>query len=375
MYPTTIVEVSSSVLEQERTDSRIVQNSRPPPVQECSEEEGYFDGFPPELLVLREQVMRIAPQQTTILLTGETGTGKTRLARLIHKISPRRNEPFLIVDCGALSPSLIESEMFGHTKGAFTGADRERIGKFAAAGCGTIILDEINSLPLALQSKLLRVVEDRVFEPVGSNRSQPLQARIIAISNALLDEETKCGRFRSDLYFRLNVVGIHLPTLRSRSSTVLPLCQKFLNEFAEPNRPDVRGINVMALCALQEYHWPGNIRELRNVVERAVALCAGPIVEVTDLPETIRLATASHSETYQAKPHFELPSSLQSLTLAESKALTEIQRIKEVLAKHQNNRLRAAAELGISRMGLYKKLHKYDLIQRTALAAVAIAAV
>ncbi len=370
MYPTTTVEVANSAFPKpEPTVTRIVQ-AIPPRPENPSEEEGYFDGFPPELLVLREQVLRIAPQQTTILLTGETGTGKTRLARLIHKISQRRNEPFLIVDCGALSPSLIESEMFGHTKGAFTGADRERVGKFAAAGSGTIILDEINSLPLALQSKLLRVVEDRVFEPVGSNRSQPLQARIIAISNALLDEETKQGRFRSDLYFRLNVVGIYLPTLRSRSGSIMPLCQKFLNEFATCNRPDVRGIDVMALRALQEYHWPGNIRELRNVVERAVALCAGPIVEVTDLPETIRLAT-SGADAPIARPFLELPPSLQGLTLAESKELTEIQRIKEVLAKHKNNRLRAAAELGISRMGLYKKLHKYGMIRRAEAAPVA----
>ena len=147
-------------------------------------EDPIFNAVSSQMTELRKQIQRVIPQDTTLLLTGETGTGKTRLARLIHELSPRRAEPFLVVDCGAVSPSLIESEMFGHVKGAFTGADRDRAGKFAAAGCGTLFLDEINSLPLALQAKLLRAVDDRVFEPVGSERSQPLRARMIAATNA-----------------------------------------------------------------------------------------------------------------------------------------------------------------------------------------------
>lgn len=328
-----------------------------------AEHDSYFDGFPPESSILREQVLRVAPQDTTILLTGETGTGKTRLARLIHDLSPRRNEPFLVVDCGSLSPSLIESEMFGHVKGAFTGADRERPGKFAAAGRGTLLLDEINSLPLSLQSKLLRVVEDRVFEPVGSNRGQALQARILAVSNAFLEQEIGAGRFRADLYFRLNVVGFYLPNLRSRRSTIIPLCHKFLKEFATCNRPDVQGISTSAIQALQEYDWPGNVRELRNVIERAVALCPGPIVQVSDLPETIRLKVGG-TASWPVAPAEEIRDCSAGLTLAESKELAEIQRIKEALAKNKNNRLRAAGDLGISRMGLYKKLHKYGLAER-----------
>src|SRR5580765_8573954 len=191
-----------------------------------------FHAFSSQMSELREQVKRVIPQDTTLLLTVETGTGKTRLARLIHELSPRRNEPFLVVDCGAVSPSLIESEMFGHVNGAFTGADRDRLGKFAAAGRGTLFLDEINSLPLPLQGKLLRAVDDRVFEPVGSERGQPLHARLIAATNALLDDEVTEGRSRADLYFRINVVGFFLPPLRERRDLIVQLANKFLTELA-----------------------------------------------------------------------------------------------------------------------------------------------
>ena len=346
-----------------RTVIAIRTAEAPPATPDAIDEHNFFSGFPPELGGLREQVLRIAPQDTTILLTGQTGSGKTRLARLIHQLSPRRTQPFLVVDCGSLSPSLIESEMFGHIKGAFTGADRDRNGKFAAAGRGTLLLDEINSLPLALQSKLLRVVEEKVFEPVGANRPQPLQARIIAVSNVPLEHEIAAGRFRADLYFRLNVVGFYLPPLRGRPSAILPLCHKMLSEFASSNRPDVRGISPEALRALQEYTWPGNIRELRNVIERAVALAPGPIVEFADLPEMIQMnAGVEQVAVESAEP--EASEDPAGLTLAQSKELAEVQRIKEALAKHKNNRLRAAGELGISRMGLYKKLHKYGLAHR-----------
>src|SRR5262249_44112966 len=176
----------------------------------------------PEMVELMEQIRRVGPQDTTLLFTGETGTGKTRMARLIHELSPRRDEPFLVVDCGALSPTLIESEMFGHVKGAFTGAERDRAGKFAAVGGGTLLLDEINSLPRELQSKLLRAVDERVFEPVGSNTSLPLRARLITAANVPLDREVVEGRFRADLFYRLNVVGFYLAPLRERRAAVAP---------------------------------------------------------------------------------------------------------------------------------------------------------
>jgi DNA-binding NtrC family response regulator len=307
------------------------------------------------------QVRRVAPQETTLLLTGETGTGKTQLARLVHKLSPRRDEPFLVVDCGSLSASLIESELFGHVKGAFTGADRDRPGKLASAGKGTLLLDEINSLPLPLQSKLLRVVEERVFEPVGSNKPQPVQARLIAATNAPLEREAAEGRFRQDLYYRLNVVGFALPPLRERSGAVAPLAEKFLAEFAARDRPDVTGVSAEALHALEANDWPGNIRELRNVLERAVALCEGPELELADLPEAIRrdaLPWMAPPGPGRAAP----AAGACSTTLCQSREDAEMRRITEALRKHSNNRLRAAAELGISRMGLYKKLHKYGLM-------------
>jgi transcriptional regulator with PAS, ATPase and Fis domain len=329
--------------------------------------EALLDALPPEMQGLAEQIRRVAPQDTTLLLVGETGTGKTRLARLVHDLSPRRDEPFLVVDCGALTANLIESELFGHIKGAFTGADRDRQGKLAAAAGGTLLLDEVNSLPLPLQAKLLRAVDERAFEPVGSNRSQPVRARLIAACNVALEQEVAAGRFRSDLYYRLNVIAFYLPGLRDRRGSVVPLARKFLAEFAARNRPDVRGLSAAAARALEAHDWPGNIRELRNVIERAVALAPGPEIGLEDLPEALRggaarppLPAAPAGPAAALTP---VPPVAPSRTLAGAKEEAEILRITEALQRHGNNRLRAAAELGISRMGLYKKLRKYGLFE------------
>jgi two-component system response regulator HydG len=293
----------------------------------------------------------VAPQDTTLLLSGETGTGKTRLARFIHELSPRREQPFLVINCGALAANLMESEMFGHVRGAFTGAVRDRSGKFTDAGRGTLLLDEIDSLPPCLQAKLLRAVDDRVFEPVGSNQPLPVQARLIAASNRILEQEVEAGRFRADLYYRLNVVSFRLPPLRERPGVIPQLASGFLAEIAARNSRPVHSIAPEVLDALQRYRWPGNIRELRNIIERAVALCPGPEIQLTDLPEVIASAARWPS----------CPNLVPSSSLGSAKREIEAARITEALRKHRNNRLRAAADLGISRMTLYRKLRKYGL--------------
>jgi len=299
---------------------------------------------------------RAASQSATILLTGETGTGKTVLAREIHEASPRRGRPFWIVDCGALSAELIESEMFGHVKGAFTGATAERVGKFAAAADGTLVLDEINSLPLSLQAKLLRAVEARVFERLGCNVPQPLRARIIAISNKPLEEEVARERFRADLFYRLNVIEFRLAPLRERRNEIMPLARKFLAEHEEAQTHGIGDFTPEAVAALVGYDWPGNIRELKNAVDRAATLCLGTIVSIADLPDGIGRPNGAREPRPVLSPT-PVPGSPRSPE-------EEAWRIQEALRKHGNVRARAAKELGMSRVSFYKKLHKYGLFEQ-----------
>ncbi len=321
-----------------------------------------LDGHTPRILTLVDQVRRVAPQSVTVLLGGETGTGKTRLARRIHELSHRGDEPFLVVDCGTLSGALIEADLFGSVRGAFGGADPERPGRFAEVGRGTLFLDGVDALPLTTQTKLLGVVEDHQFEPIGSSRPLPFEARLIAASNRPLDEEVAENRFRSDLYYRLNVVGFELPPLRERRDAIASLANRFLGEFAEAEGLGVESIGGDAMRALQEYDWPGNVRELRNVVSRAVAVCPDRSIRRKDLPASVLGGPARGR--FGANPlHPILAASFQRSTLTQSRGEVELARITEALEKHGNNRLRAAGELGISRMTLYKKLYKYGLMQ------------
>lgn len=331
---------------------------RPAPIPEpvpLAEENGSFIDLPTTKMGrLMQQIRRIAAQDTTILLDGETGTGKTRLAGQIHQLSSNAGRPFLAINCGALSANLIESEMFGHVKGAFTSADAARVGKFAEVGKGTLFLDEVDSLPLALQAKLLRAVEERVFEPVGSNKSQPMQARLIVASSRPLEQEVAAGRFRVDLYYRLNVVAFTIPPLRERKDVIPHLVRGFLDESsARAGRP-VTGIAPESLRALQAHAWPGNIRELRNVIERAVALCPSHVIHLDDLPELFHHLQPDPEPA--RRPETATPSLVRSKDEAERYCITD------ALRRNGNNRLRAASELGISRMTLYNKLHKYGLI-------------
>ena len=314
---------------------------------------------------LMAQVRRVAPQDATILLSGETGTGKTRLARQIHELSSRRSEPFLTVHCGSMTAGQVEAELFGHVRGAMAGPDLDRPCKFAEVGRGTLFLDEVDALPMSVQSKLLRVVEDRELEIPGTSRPVPIQARLIAASNRELEHEVAAQRFRSDLYYRLNVIGFRLAPLRQRRASIPALASKFLAESTAMLGHPVHSIAPAAIRALMAYDWPGNIRELKNTIERTVALGRGGLIQPGDLPEAI---LRGDSPILKAANSFApvgvaTPLGLPAATLAEIKRDAEFARITEALHKHSNNRLRAASELGISRMTLYKKLYKYGLMQ------------
>jgi DNA-binding NtrC family response regulator len=312
----------------------------------------------PRMAELKDQLALVAPLDTTVLLTGETGTGKTRFSRLIHDLSTRRSRHYVAINCGALSPTLMESELFGHVRGAFTGAERDHRGKFAQCEDGTLVLDEIDTLSLEMQVKFLRVVEERCFEPVGSERSQPLRARLIVATNKPLEQEVADGRFRSDLYYRLNVVAFHLPPLRERPEEIGPLTEAFLRDFARQHRLARPSLTPEARLALAGYDWPGNVRQLRNVIERAVILSAGGTIGPALLPESIARQAATRTRALAWSD--DGPASTNKL--ASARWAAERGQLIEALRKNGNNRSRTASYLGISRVALYKRLHKFQMI-------------
>jgi two-component system response regulator PilR (NtrC family) len=250
-------------------------------------------GTSPAMQRIAELIEKIAPTRTTVLITGESGTGKERIARAIHERSDRAGKPFLVVNCGALPEALMESELFGHEKGAFTGAGARALGLFREAEGGTVHLDEIGELPAALQVKLLRVLQERKVRPVGAAAEIPVDVRVLAATNRDVEADVSAGRFRQDLYYRLNVIRIEVPPLSQRVGDIPRLADRFVRRFAAELGKDVRGLTTDALRALDTYTFPGNVRELENMIERAVALASGPSIGLGDLPAVVAGLSAS----------------------------------------------------------------------------------
>ena len=306
-------------------------------------------GDSPPMQHVFDIIRQAAPTSATVLIQGPSGTGKELVAHAIHRLSTRVNGPFIAVHCAALSPTLLESELFGHEKGAFTGAATRRKGRFELADGGTLFLDEISEIEPATQVKLLRVLEERCFERVGGNEPVEVDIRLIAATNRDLRELIAQGKFREDLFFRLNVVDIFLPPLSERASDIPMLCEHFLRECAERNGKPAPGITPDALNLLTVYPWPGNVRELRNTIEKMVVLGRGEKLTARDVPAVIREIGREHLPALRAA------ASVAGGSLADM----ERERILAVLRKHDGNRSLAAIELGITRRTVHRKLNEY----------------
>ncbi len=307
-------------------------------------------GRDPHMMRVYDMINSVADTRATVLVTGESGTGKSMIARAIHRRSSRAKGPFVEVACGALPENLLESELFGHVAGSFTGATGEKMGKFLQADGGTIFLDEIGTASPAMQVKLLRVLQELKFEPVGGTKTFEVDVRVILATNEDLAVAVSQGRFRQDLYYRINVINIELPPLRLRSSDIPLLAHSFLEQVREDARRTVSGFSPEAMVALERYHWPGNVRELQNVVERAVLLGKEPMIMLADLPADIRGAvnvTVSSANGQQS--------------LKEALEGPERQIILNVLESNGWNRNMTADQLGINRTTLYKKMKRLGL--------------
>ena len=297
-----------------------------------------------EMQRIFQMVRKAADAKASVLITGESGTGKELIANALHNLSPRKNNPFIKVHCAALSETLLESELFGHEKGAFTGAASRKRGRFELANTGSIFLDEIGEINQNVQIKILRVLQDKRFERVGGEETLEVDVRVIAATNRTLVEEIAQGRFREDLFYRLNVVHIQVPPLRDRKDDIPLMLNAFLDEFNRENNKSITGFDSRSRSALYKYDWPGNIRQLRNCVESAVVMCSGNEITLEDLPPTVRGAAESNV--------IQVP---MGVTMAEAEKII----IQQNLASNQGNKTKTADILGIGRKTLHRKLEEY----------------
>jgi len=306
-------------------------------------------GHDHRMLKIYDMIDSVADTRATVLISGESGTGKSMIARAIHRRSGRRDKPFVEVACGALPETLLESELFGHVAGAFTGAIGDRLGKFKQADSGTIFLDEISTASASMQVKLLRVLQDLEFEQVGGSKTFKVDTRVVLATNEDLGRAVAEGRFRQDLYYRINVINIELPSLRDRISDIPLLAEHFLRQICSESAKTIRGFSEEALSALQRFRWPGNVRELQNVIERAVLLGKNPVIGLEDLPSHVLAAGPVAVETSGTR------------SLKEALEAPERRIILGVLESNQWNRQATAEALGINRTTLYKKMKRLGL--------------
>ena len=329
-------------------------------VEENEGRHGEMIGESPAMRDLFRMIERVAATPSSVLITGESGTGKELVARDLHQRSRREANPFVAVNCAALPDSLLESELFGHVKGAFTDAREDKEGLFVQADGGTLLLDEVGDLPMSLQPKLLRVLEEQQVRPVGGDEQIDIDVRILAATHRDLEDRVGAGEFREDLYFRLNVIELDLPALRQRGKDILRLAQHFIDEFADRSERSVTGLSPEAGRALMEYDWPGNVRELRNYIERAVVLARQEHITPEDLPGKVRGAGRESFDPGTATEMLSLQASLGEGGMPTMEEL-EARYIGFVLHQTEGNKSRAADVLGFDRTTLYRKIDRYDI--------------
>jgi DNA-binding NtrC family response regulator len=344
--PFRLTEIKKSIAKALEAQRLLSENRR---LRQALREKASFSkiiGNSPAFEKIIDLITKVAPTRSTVLLCGESGTGKEIIAEAIHFASPRGEGPLLKMNCGALTETLLESELFGHEKGAFTGAHQQRMGRFEMANGGTLFLDEIGEMSLGMQVKLLRVLQDGSFERVGSSRTIQVDVRIVAATNKDLEQEVKEGRFRQDLFYRLNVITIELPPLRERVEDIPLLAGHFLNKYTEINNKKITGFSSEVHQVLRSYFWPGNVRELENAIERAVSLCQTQTIELHDLPNRI-------TDIHYGGDHLEIPIGI---------SFEEIEQmvLKKTLIKTRGDKKAAARLLGISLSSLYNKLSRKE---------------